>query len=58
MPLASMKMKTSASTSGTDMATTMPVRKPNDTKLTPSTITSASRKERVNSVTAASTTFG
>ncbi len=49
---------TIASTSGTEVATTSPERQPRLTKLTPSTIASASRNERVNSNTAASTTFG
>ena len=49
---------TTASTSGTEVATTMPVRQPSDRKLTPSTITSASAKERRNSKTARSTTAG
>src|SRR3954452_800201 len=53
-----MMMKTIASTSGTDIATTMPVRQPNATKETNSTIASASMKECVNSPTACSTTFG
>ena len=58
MPSGLMKMKTMASTKGTESATMMPVRKPSETKLTPSTITSASRNERVNSPIASSTTFG
>ena len=49
---------TIASTSGTEVATTRPERQPSETKLTPSTIASASRNERVNSNTAASTTLG
>jgi hypothetical protein len=47
-----------AATKRTESATTTPVRKPSDRKLTASTITSASRKERVNSPIASSTTFG
>ena len=38
MPAAYMTMNTIASTSGTDSATTMPVRQPSDRKLTTSTI--------------------
>ena len=53
-----MTMKTIASTSGTDSATTMPVRQPSDRKMTNSTIASASTKERMNSPTACSTTCG
>ena len=56
--IAFMTMKTIASTSGTDSATTMPVRQPSDRKLTNSTIASASMKECTNSPTACSTTFG
>ncbi len=50
--------KTIASTKGTEVATTTPVRQPSETKLTASTIASASRNERMNSNTAAPTTFG
>ena len=53
-----MAMKTIASTSGTEVATTIPDRQPRVRKLTPSTIASASRKDRVNSDTAALTTSG
>ena len=56
--IAFMTMKTIASTSGTDIATTMPVRQPSATKETNSTIASASMKECTNSPTACSTTFG
>ena len=56
--IAFMTMKTIASTSGTDSATTMPVRQPSATKETNSTIASASMKECTNSPTACSTTFG
>ena len=49
-------MKTIASTSGTEVATTKPARQPSERKLTASTIASASTKERVNSLTALSTT--
>ena len=56
--IAFMTMKTMASTSGTDIATTMPVRQPSATKETNSTIASASMKECTNSPTACSTTFG
>ena len=56
--IAFITMNTIASTSGTDSATTMPVRHPNATKLTNSTIASASMKECTNSPTARSTTLG
>ena len=56
--IAFMTMKTIASTSGTDSATTMPVRQPSATKETNSTIASASMKECTNSPTACSTTLG
>ena len=56
--IAFMTMNTIASTSGTDSATTMPVRQPSARKLTNSTIASASTKECTNSLTACSTTFG
>src|SRR6202453_3866863 len=57
-PIAFMTTNTIDSTSGTDKATTMPVRQPNATKLTNSTIASASIKECTNSLTACSTTLG
>ena len=57
-PRNAIAMNTMASTSGTEVATTMPERQPSETKLTASTIASASRNERVNSNTAASTTLG
>ena len=57
-PIAFMTMKTMASTSGTDAATTMPVRQPSARNETNSTIASASMKECTNSPTACSTTFG
>ena len=57
-PMAFMTMNTTASTSGTDSATTMPVRQPSARKLTNSTIASASMKEWTNSLTAWSTTTG
>ena len=53
-----MTTKVMASTSGTDSATTMPVRQPSERKLTTSTMPSASTKERTNSKIAWSTTFG
>src|SRR6202047_280273 len=53
-----MTMNTIASTSGTEAATTMPVRQPSATNETNSTIASASMKESTNSPTARSTTFG
>ena len=56
--IAFITMNTIASTSGTDSATTMPVRHPKATKLTNSTIASASMKECTNSPTARSTTLG
>src|SRR6202165_385419 len=56
--IAFMTMKTIASTNGTDAATTMPVRQPNATKETNSTIANASMKECRNSLTACSTTTG
>ncbi len=56
--IAFMTMKTIASTSGTDSATTMPVRQPSATNETNSTIASASMKECTNSLTACSTTLG
>ena len=56
--IAFMTMKTIASTSGTDSATTIPVRQPSATKLTNSTIASASMNECTNSPTACSTTLG
>src|SRR6266481_2122700 len=56
--IAFMTMKTIASTSGTDIATTIPVRQPSATKETNSTIASASMKECTNSLTACSTTLG
>ena len=56
--IASITMNTIASTSGTDSATTMPVRHPSATKLTNSTIASASMKECTNSLIACSTTSG
>ncbi len=57
-PAACMTAATSASTSGTDAATTMPVRQPRNTKDTASTIASASRNERSNSQTDSATTRG
>ena len=53
-----MTMNTIASTSGTDSATTMPVRQPSATNETNNTIASASTKECTNSPTACSTTLG
>ncbi len=46
IPVAYMTTNTIASTSGTDSATTMPVRQPSDRKLTSSTMASASTKVR------------
>ena len=56
--IAFMTMKTMPSTSGTDSATTIPVRQPSARKETNSTIASASTKECTNSPTACSTTLG
>ncbi len=53
-----MKMNTTASTKGTESATMIPVRAPSEAKLTSRTIINASMKERVNSLTASSTTLG
>ena len=50
-PQAYITTNTIASTSGTDSATTMPVRQPSERKLTTSTIASASAKLRRNSET-------
>jgi len=57
-PIASITMKTIASTSGTDAATTIPVRQPSAMKETNSTMASASTKEWMNSPMACSTTLG
>ena len=57
-PKISMKRKVTASTSGIDSATTMPARTPRLTKLTPSTMTSASSSVFMNSLTERSTTRG
>ncbi|MNF63190.1 hypothetical protein D3C84_448850 [compost metagenome] len=56
MPLYSMKTKTIASTSGIEHATTSPARTPRLTKLTTSTITTASNSALVKPPTAFSTT--
>ena len=53
-----MARKVIASTSGIDSATTMPVRQPRLTKLTPSTITTASSSDCINSLTELFTTRG
>ena len=50
-PATFMTTNTTASTSGTDVATTRPERHPRDMKLTTSTIVSASTNERRNSPT-------
>ena len=47
-----MTMKVMASTSGTDRATTMPVRQPSEMKLTSSTMPRASAKDLANSLMA------
>ena len=57
-PIVNITIATSASTSGTDAATTMPVRQPRNRKHTASTIASASRKDFSNSHTDSSTTRG
>ncbi len=57
-PATFMTTKTTASTSGTDVATTRPERHPRKTKLTTSTMASASTNERRNSPTDSSTTRG
>ena len=56
MPLYSMNTKTMASTSGIEQATTSPARTPRLTKLTASTITTASNKALVKPPTASLTT--
>ncbi|MCY1250778.1 hypothetical protein D3C80_996730 [compost metagenome] len=56
MPLYSMKMNTMASTSGIEQATTRPARIPKLTKLTTSTMITASNKALVKPPTASSTT--
>ncbi|MNF77308.1 hypothetical protein D3C84_594490 [compost metagenome] len=56
MPLYSMKMNTMASTSGIEHATTRPARIPKLTKLTTSTMITASNKALVKPPTASSTT--
>ena len=56
--IAFITMKTIESTSGTESATTMPVRHPSARKLTNRTMASASMKECTNSLTACSTTSG
>ena len=57
-PAAYMTAATRASTSGTEAATTMPVRQPRNKKDTASTIASASRNECSNSQTDSATTRG
>ena len=51
MPNISMNSAVTASTTGMEITTTMPVRKPNDTKLTISTMATASATERRKSST-------
>ncbi len=53
-----MHKNVSASTSGIDSATTSPVRKPSEKKLTTSTMATASARLFLNSCTEACTTFG
>ena len=57
-PIASITIATPPSTSGTDMATTMPVRQPRLTRLTIMTMISASSSERSKSHTASLTVVG
>src|SRR5438128_11150349 len=57
-PAAYMTTNTIASTSGTESATTMPVRQPSERKLTKSTMPSASTNDSANSETESSTTCG
>jgi len=57
-PMASITMATTPSTSGTDKATTMPVRQPRLSRLTMMTMTSASSSERSKSHTASPTVVG
>ena len=58
IPISDITKKTIASTSGTDSATTMPVRSPSDRNETRSTIPSASAKDLTNSWIECSTTTG
>ena len=58
MPSTLITPKVIASTSGTESATTMPVRQPSEMNETRSTIPRASRNECSNSNIAVSTTFG
>ena len=58
MPSRYIARKVSASTSGMHSATTRPVRKPSDRKLTTSTMTTASARLFLNSCTDSSTTRG
>ncbi len=51
MPNTCIARKVAASTSGIDSATTKPVRKPSEARLTPSTMSTASASERTNSFT-------
>ena len=57
-PIASITIATTPSTSGTEMATIRPVRRPRLTRLTASTIASASISERSNSHTESFTVVG
>ena len=56
MPVNSINTNTSASTSGIEIATTSPARRPRLIKLTASTITTASNSALVKPLTATSTT--
>ena len=58
MPIASIATKTMTRTSGIDRATTIPARRPRLTKLTASTIATASTSALVNSPMASRTTSG
>ncbi|MNI27261.1 hypothetical protein D3C73_809920 [compost metagenome] len=58
MPNMSMNSAVMASTTGIEITTTMPVRKPKDTRLTISTMATASATERRNSSTESDTASG
>ncbi|MNT28521.1 hypothetical protein D3C72_1642120 [compost metagenome] len=58
MPNMSMNSAVTASTTGIEITTTMPVRSPRDTRLTASTMATASPTERRNSSTECETAFG
>lgn len=58
MPLYTMKRKDAHTTTGTHRASTSPLRRPREKKLTAMTITSASMSASVNSRMESFTTFG